>query len=310
MGNDAAVVLVHGLFSASATWNPLAALLGQDAKLSTEYELLRFAYQSPKWNWRPTRRIPDFNTIADSLTTYFEVECARYPRVVLVSHSQGGLIIQRFLARMISQGRGYDLVKIRRVVLLACPNNGSELLLLIRQSAKLWRNPQERDLRPLSDAVIEAQRTVMRSIVFADIVAADRCPIPFAVYAGESDNIVTPPSARSIFPHAGALPGDHTSILKADSTTHRTFTTMKANLLLALTEPPPESRGRRRLTHGRTGSMRGKIEGPLMKVTTTTTEGQVSRSQKIEIFDKEAADLWIQSYRTSTVTQPEQDDAD
>lgn len=310
MGNDAAVVLVHGLFSSPETWNPLAALLDQDAELSTEYDLLRFAYQSPKWNWRLTRRIPDFNTIADSLSTYFEVECARYPRVILVSHSQGGLIIQRFLARMISQGRGFDLAKIRRVVLLACPNNGSELLLLIRQSAMFWKNPQEQELRPLSDAVLDAQRTVIRSVVFADVVGADRCPIPFAVYAGESDNIVTPASAKSVFPHAGALPGDHVSILKADSTTHRTFTTMKANLLLGLNEPPPGSRGRRNVAEGRVGSMRGDIEGPLMKVTTTTKEGRISRSQKIEIFDKEAADLWIRSFRTSTATQPEQDDAD
>ena len=313
VSNESAVVLVHGLFSSSNTWNPLTSLLDQDAEVSIKYDVLKFAYQSPPWNWRPTKRIPDFNTIADSLSTFLEVECAPYGRLVLISHSQGGLVIQRFLARMISQGRGFELVKIRRVILLACPNNGSEFFLLLRRSAKFWRHPQERDLRPLSDAVIEAQRNVLQGVVFANSVGVNQCPIPFAVYAGESDSIVTPASAKSVFPRAGALPGDHTSILRTDSTTHRTFTTLKANILLALNEPPPGSprfEDRRHLP-ARPGGLIGSEAGPpLMKVITKTTEGRVSRSQEIEIFDKEAADLWIRSYRTSPVIEPEQGDVE
>jgi pimeloyl-ACP methyl ester carboxylesterase len=310
--NESAVVLVHGLFSSPATWDPLALLLTQDAELSANYDVLRFGYQSPRWKWRATKRIPDFNTIADSLSTYIEVECRSYQRLVLVSHSQGGLVIQRFLARMTGQGRGLELGRIRRVVLLACPNNGSELLLLARSSLKLWRHPQERDLRPLSEPVMEAQRSVLNSIVFADRAGPDRCPIPFAVYAGESDNIVTPASAKSVFPSVGAIPGDHMSILRSDSTTHRTYTTVKANLLLALSDPSPQSprAHRQQGTRGRTGSVPGESRKPVLKVTTTTTEGLVSRSQEIEIFDREAADLWIQADRTSPVPGTEPSDAD
>jgi pimeloyl-ACP methyl ester carboxylesterase len=306
------VVLVHGLFSSPNTWNPLTRLIEQDAELSSKYDVSRFAYQSPAWNWRPTKRIPDFNTVADSLATFVEVECVSYDKIVLVSHSQGGLVVQRYLARMIGQGLGMELAGIRRVVLLACPNNGSELFLLLRRSAKFWRHPQERQLRPISDAVIEAQRTVLRSIVFADSLGTDRCPIPFAVYAGESDNIVTPASANSVFPRVGAVPGDHSSILKADSTTHRTFTTIKANLLFALNDTPSGSRravAGRGSVERRTGAAPGQIGMPLIKVTTTTTEGQTSQSQQIEIFDKDAADLWIRSHRPSPLSQPEQRDA-
>lgn len=313
MSNDSAVVLVHGLFSSPNTWNSLTSLLDQDAEVSAKCDVLKFAYQSPPWNWRPLKRIPDFNTIADSLSTFLEVECGPYRRIVLISHSQGGLVIQRFLARMISQGRGLELAKIRRIVLLACPNNGSEFFLLLRRSARFWRHPQERDLRPLSDAVIEAQRSVLQGVVYADSVGVNRCPIPFAVYAGESDNIVTPASANSVFPRVGALPGDHTSILKAESTTHRTFTTLKANLLLALNERPPDllrfenRRHPRDRARGQVGDGSGS---PLMKVVTKTTEGGVSRSQEIEIFDKEATDLWIRSHRMPPVINPEQDDVE
>jgi len=313
VSNESAVVLVHGLFSSPSTWDPLALLLTQDTELSTKYDVVRFSYQSPQWNWRPSKRVPDFNTIADSLATFVEVECSAYRRLVLVSHSQGGLVIQRFLARMVGQGRGLELVNIRRIVLLACPNSGSELLLLLRRFAKFWNHPQERDLRPLSVAVVEAQRSVLKNVVFADSIGTDRCPIPFAVYAGESDNVVTPASANSVFPDVGTLPGDHGSILRADSTTHRTFTTIKANLLLALHAPSPESSryaNRMHLTGGRTGLIHGGLGTPLMKVTTTTTEGRVSLSQEIEIFDREAADLWIHTSKTFPVTTTEQGDVE
>jgi hypothetical protein len=143
-----AVVFVHGIISSPAAWTPLARLLENDTKISHSYRLLRFEYRSPKFDWRPDRRIPDYNTIADSLSTFIDIECADYTHLVLVGHSQGGLIVQRYLARMLAEGRGVDLRRIRRIVLLACPNNGSELLLILRKSARFWTHPQERELRP------------------------------------------------------------------------------------------------------------------------------------------------------------------
>ena len=214
---------------------------------------------------------------------------------------------------MIAQSRGLELDKVRRIVLLACPNNGSELLLLARKASVFWKNPQERDLRPLSDSVVEAQRRVLSNIVYADTVASDRCRIPFAVYAGESDNVVTPASANSVFPRVGAVPGDHNSLLQAYSVENRTFTTLKANLLLALSEPfyvPP----REMLTEDRhralSKSPYREAQTPIMKVITTTKEGDISRSQEIEIFDAEAADLWIHAHASSPATQPERNNAD
>lgn len=313
MAGKSAVIFVHGIFSSPRTWDPLVKLLTADSEVSSAYDMLAFEYQTPRWNWRLTRRIPDFNAVADSLSTFIEVECATRQRLVLVSHSQGGLIVQRCLARMVESGRGMELGKIRRVVLLACPNNGSELLLLIRKSAKFWVHPQERELRPISDSVIETQRRVLSNVVFADQIASDRCPIPFAVYAGESDNVVTPGSAISVFPLARVIPGDHNSILRADSNEHRTFTTIKANLLFALSERFPDPRAG--LVPGNPSTRQEQYlspdkRTPLMRVTTTTTQGAVSRSQGIEIYDAETRDLWIQAQMTSPTAQLGHDDAD
>lgn len=307
---QSAAVFVHGLFSSPRTWDPLLKIIAGDDEISDVYDVLRFEYQSPRLNWRLTRRIPDFNTIADSFATFFEVECAQYERIVIIAHSQGGLIIQRFLARMISQSRGLELGRIRRVVLLSCPNNGSEMLLLIRKTVKFWNNPQERELRPLNDAVIEAQRRVLNNVIFAGHIASDRCPIRFAVYAGESDNVVTPSSANSVFPIVGALPGDHNSILRSDSREHRTYTTVKANLLTALGQPAPPRDGAspEGAARWQYGSPTTAAQTPVMRVTTTTTEGAVSRSQEIEIFDNAAADLWIQAHGISPRSAKEHDD--
>ena len=50
-------------------------------------------------------------------------------KIVLVTHSQGGLIVQRYLARRLASGHGEELRRIRRIVMYACPNNGSQALL-------------------------------------------------------------------------------------------------------------------------------------------------------------------------------------
>jgi len=80
---------------------------------------------------------------------------------------------------------------------------------------------------------------VINGVVHAKTVAADRCPIPIVAYAAESDNIVTPMSASSVFPNSGVLPGDHFSIIRPDGSKHRTVLALKRELGLALDEPFP-----------------------------------------------------------------------
>ena len=118
--SQAALVFVHGLFSSASTWDNFASLITTDPELSHMF-VMRFEYPSPVVEADPRRRIPDYNAIADALMVYLARETYSFERVVLVTHSQGGLIVQRYLAQMLEAGRGLELQRIRLVVMFSCP---------------------------------------------------------------------------------------------------------------------------------------------------------------------------------------------
>jgi pimeloyl-ACP methyl ester carboxylesterase len=227
------VVFVHGFLSAPATWDRFVDLLSGDPELAG-FQWRTFGYASPRFSLDPRRRIPDLDEVADSLRTYLVHDLPAGSPVVLVSHSMGGLVVQRMLARTLAEGRGRELTRIRRIVMFACPNSGSELLLLFRRWWWFWFHRQERELRPIHKAVIEAQRAVLGRVVHARDYGPDRCRIPVVAVAGESDGIVTPASALSVFPDAWIVAGDHGEVIRPDSRQHRSYTLLKAQLR----EPP------------------------------------------------------------------------
>ncbi len=238
-GGRLGVVFVHGFNSSAAMWEPFTSLIDQDEELEF-VRPLTFSYDTRLWQPSPLRGVPDFDTVADSLKEFLDTEAGGFDRLLLVCHSQGGLIAQRCLARMLVEGRGPDLGRIRRVVLFACPNNGSQFALALRRGV-LRRNPQERQLRPLDQQIADTQRTVLRDIVNAREVTTRTCPIPFSVYAGETDNIVPPASARSVFPSAAVLPGDHSGIVRPASRAHRSYATLRRLILAAADTDPSTS---------------------------------------------------------------------
>jgi len=226
--NGVGVVFVHGLFSSEETWDKFLVLLASDEELRFA-TALPFGYATPKVRLRPDHRIPDYNDLAEQLKTFLETRAKGYGCLVLVAHSQGGLIVQRYLARMIAAGRGQELEKIKGVVLFACPNDGSGIALLGR---KAWwqRHPQEQELRPLVDQVKDAQRTVLAQIVNAKAVGPSACPIPFWVYGGTRDNVVVRASAQAAFPSAAMLPGTHSSIIQPGSLEDPSYRVLREHL--------------------------------------------------------------------------------
>lgn len=252
----AAIVFVHGLFSSSATWDDLRDQLSGTPGIAQDFDLLFFNYATPRVSWHPLRKMPNIDTVAESLKSYLADQPIPHERLVIVTHSQGGLVAQRFLSRMLAEGRGWELARIRRVVMFACPNNGSELFLLLRRGLMgVTRNSQERELRPLQSSVQEAQRRVMAGIVHARYVSRDRCPIPIVSYAGESDNVVSPSSAVSIFPESAVVPGDHFSVIKP-TPDGRLMRALLGNLEKALLEPFPEESISSTPTHPQGGAQK------------------------------------------------------
>jgi hypothetical protein len=231
---DADLLLIHGFWSSPATWDKLTARLTTDPDLAG-LRVHAFGYESPKlprWSMSQTR-IPDYNDIAQSLPAYIAAHTPGDAPLVVVTHSQGGLILQRFLVWMLAEGRARELARIRSIVMLACPNEGSEYLASIRATTGLDRNPQAAQLEVLDREVGDARRIVLRQIVHATTLDDRQCPIAVYVYAGRTDNIVTRQSAQSAFPTAAVLPGDHFTIHNPDAPGNLTHSTLKRHILTA-----------------------------------------------------------------------------
>ncbi|GAA2165598.1 alpha/beta fold hydrolase [Humibacillus xanthopallidus] len=223
-------VFVHGFISGAHTWTEVLSHLESDPQVVSEFDLKAHSYDTRLFGWRPDRRIPDIPTLGEDLKSFLEIECQEYESVVLVGHSMGGLIVQQYLAQMLWDNCGAKLNRVRRIVLLACPTNGSEFLLSFRKSVPFLRNVQEKMLRPHSITVTRAHKKVMQDVVFAKERSDGACPIPVAAYAGTSDNVVPLASAQSDFPGATAISGDHFSILAAPRATSRIVTALKYEL--------------------------------------------------------------------------------
>jgi hypothetical protein len=266
---DATLVTVHGFWSTPATWDRLTTVWSADERLRG-LRIHPFGYRSPKKPRMPfsSSRIPDYDDIAQIFDTEYTVALAAAPAVAIVTHSQGGLVLQRFLAWMVEQGRGRELSRVVSVIMLACPNNGSDHLRSLRRALGYRRHPQAGRLETLDKQVADTQRTVLRRIVNATGVDDHQCRIPFHVYAGGHDRIVVAASAQAAFPGASTLAGDHSSILDPGAPGNRTADVVRRHLLADLEESPGAG--------GRSGPRpaRGPIEGPVALTGNVILEGE------------------------------------
>jgi tetratricopeptide (TPR) repeat protein/pimeloyl-ACP methyl ester carboxylesterase len=237
-----ALVLVHGIFSSGKTWDSLKVSIAADEKFASLF-VTTFEYSSPRFRFIPTRVIPDYDDIALKLWTFLQSKLSDCEKIAIVSHSQGGLIVQRMLARQVEAGSAQSLARIQQIILLACPNSGSDLFLALRRYAFPWRHPQERALRPLDKALERTRSTVLEKVIHAKEVTSTTCPIIIHAYAGETDGIVKSQSALSAFTSTGMLEGDHSSILDFGAPGGLNYSVIRRHLLDFLnseSDPAPQ----------------------------------------------------------------------
>lgn len=234
-----AIVFVHGMFSSPNIWHSLTGLLKTDDVIADRFDLHFFEYPSPLAGHISWRKVPDLGSLASSLATYLQFITLRHRRVILVTHSIGGLVVQRYLADMIKAGRGMELRKILGVVMFAPPSSSSAVVLLARRVRPFTFGSQMQQLRSFASETTELHRLISRRIVHATRPSADQYPLPVKAYVGERDVIVSQASAIDSFPSTVVLPGDHTSIVKPTDTHAAQYRALRNDLLQFIAIPSP-----------------------------------------------------------------------
>ena len=226
------VVFIHGLATGPHAWDQLISLLRADPLLEDRFGFDTFEYSSRLIDNRLLTRKPTYRTVGEKLRTRFLRYSGEYENIVFITHSQGGLVLQTFLSRVLARGEAASLARIRRILLIACPNAGSGAFLLPRRLVgTLWPNAQERQLRPLDEEIADVHQQVIRDIAQATETSARTCPIHIVAYAAEEDGIVLPPSAYGSFSHTGVLPGDHFTVIRPGSHDDQGYLDLRAELL-------------------------------------------------------------------------------
>ncbi|WP_328834533.1 SAV_2336 N-terminal domain-related protein [Streptomyces europaeiscabiei] len=218
------VVFLHGFLSSANVWQPFLRLITQDPELGFVYPLL-FEHKSVRRVLGIARHPSFIDQVAAELKVYLEKAAGSFNDLVLVSHSHGGLVVQHYLAQMLTEGRGHELSRIRRIVMFACPNSGEDLF----RPGTFGRLFGIQQARQFDTDIARTRHIVLRQVVRAHKTGPDTYPIPLSSYVGESDAVV--PLADGTLPDTGVLPGDHFTIVRADSPAHRSYRVLRQQLL-------------------------------------------------------------------------------
>lgn len=232
-GNETLVVFIHGFTGADqATWGPFPELLTADREL-TDYvpffwgypSELNLAYLITKFGWKDD---PDIPTIAEGLRTMLDTGSAGYRKLVLVGHSMGGLVIQKFIVDELRKNRHQHLERLTHVILFGTPSGGHA----VAQWFGLFKN-QVADMSRLSP-FIKTLRNDWARLVDGRRAAPDT-PVQFllTLVAGMQDEFV--PQWSSLDPFSfgekAIVPGDHITLVKAQTRNDLAYQVVKQQLL-------------------------------------------------------------------------------
>ena len=212
------VLFIHGFGSSSRCWSTLLRLLGEDERITARYELATWDYPTKWVEVNLLGRIPRLRELGHALASELDAPRYRGRELTLVGHSQGGLVIQSYIADTLSSGRASTLRDIRQVILMATPSEGSSTGISLRRLLSLFvTNPQEVTLRVLNPDVSDIRSVIREKVVGAVKDTDVTCRIPIHAFCGLQDDIVVEASARGVFDSVRSVPGTHFSILRPES---------------------------------------------------------------------------------------------
>lgn len=207
-------------------WDDLQPLLNSDKRVQDRFDGIEcFEYRTGLLEQGNESSLPQLKDVATLLATFLAPRRFAGQELVLVGHSQGGLVIQAYFSLLLKSQRAKELRWIRQAIFVATPNLGSIFLdrtrrftdRMLRRVTGVFLNPQERLLRALQPEIMEIQKLIMDRIVAAApaTIADDRWPVPLQCFYGSEDRIVLQVSAQSFFSPdiCTALNAGHTDIV-------------------------------------------------------------------------------------------------
>lgn len=234
------IVFVHGFGSDEQCWDKLIELFQIDEEVKARFDFVRFSYPTAWVNLKLNNRIPDHKEIANYFNAVLDSKRFDDREIILVGHSQGGLIIHAYLAYMLNNDGGEQLEQIRQVITLATPHSGSLKAFGVRKFlSRFIKNPQDQRLWPLDQDTADAVRTVKDRIATTPLADRRHWPIPIYCFGGLSDKVVPPASAQGLFSDDNfkMIPGDHSGILNPESRDDDRYREFKEVLLDPIGHP-------------------------------------------------------------------------
>ena len=119
------IIFIHGLGGNSLkTWGRFNNLIQEDQKLS-EYKIEPFPYPTSLIKFFPWSIFPKIQDLSDGLRTFINNRTKSDDKVIIVTHSMGGLIARKYFVEEIKNKRK---LRAKKLLLFACPNKGAQYL--------------------------------------------------------------------------------------------------------------------------------------------------------------------------------------
>ncbi|MEZ9806907.1 hypothetical protein A9263_05650 [Vibrio cyclitrophicus] len=248
--NKCLVIFVHGLTGGSNTWinsnnESFSELLRKNQEISSSFDFMEFEYFTKIINIKNSilshsltklvNYVPGINisvpkrqknvsflTLSEELATFIQFTCSDYEKIVLVSHSMGGLISKKMIIDL--SENSYDEIhsEIVGYISLATPHKGSLPAALFGKA-----NINVKELGPLSKETANLNDTWIESI--------EQMPLSRYVIAKNDDyvnQVSSVPSTSNKKKFKTALVDhDHTSICKPSDSSDLSYKIVERFLL-------------------------------------------------------------------------------